>query len=114
MAAADRHGAQKRDRKREVPLDCGGSSTRRFGDPMARGPAPLDKLASEEESALIDEAVRELSEEYRELILWRDYANAPWDVVARETKRPSAAAARMMHARAMIELAKLARERGLR
>ena len=52
-------------------------------------------------------------EQYRELILLRNYAGASWESVAEETNRPSAAAARMMHARAVVELGKLLREAGV-
>lgn len=108
--AVDRHGAQKRDRKREVPLERPSVAGQ---DPEDGSPRPPEHAASEEETALVDAALRELPEEYRELILWRDYAGAEWDVVARETGRPTAAAARMMHSRAMVELGKLVRRRGL-
>ena len=54
-----------------------------------------------------------LPEEYRELILLRNYAGASWESVAEETGRPSAAAARMMHARALVELGKLVRAAGV-
>ncbi|MCK6446995.1 MAG: sigma-70 family RNA polymerase sigma factor [Planctomycetes bacterium] len=115
QAAADRHGAQKRDRKREVPLDRQKpSSSTHAEDGLADdAPQPFERAASEEEKLVIDDAIRELPEEYRELILWRDYANADWEVVARETGRPTAAAARMMHSRAMLELGKLVRKRGI-
>ncbi|MBI5433631.1 MAG: sigma-70 family RNA polymerase sigma factor [Planctomycetes bacterium] len=115
-AAADRYGALKRDRKREVPLspvNPASSSSPHGRDLSASGPLPIDEVAGEEEATLVDDAIRELPEEYRELILWRDYAGAEWDVVARETGRPTAAAARMMHSRAMVELTKLVRRRGL-
>jgi RNA polymerase sigma factor (sigma-70 family) len=118
-AAADHHGALKRDRRRDVPLtpagpgSSNGSNTPLAFDLSASGPQPFEKAQSIEHVALVDDAIRELPEEYRELILWHDFAGAEWEVVARETGRPSAAAARMMHARAMVELGKLVRKRGL-
>ncbi len=115
-AQADHFNAQKRDHRREVPLPRGSESasgSHATFDPPANGQLPVDSLANSEAAALVDECVRSLSDEYRNLILWREYAGADWDVVARETGRPSAAAARMMHARALVELSKAIRERGL-
>ena len=63
--------------------------------------------------ALLEQCVAELSEEYKELIILREYAGASWDEIARETGRPSPDAARMMHGKAMLELSKLLKERGL-
>ena len=106
IAAADYHNAKKRDHHRRVPLQVGsGEST----GPQVAGqePRPLDELADAEQSELVEDAIRQLPEEYRELIILRNYAGATWETVASETGRPSAAAARMMHARAIIELGKL-------
>jgi RNA polymerase sigma-70 factor (subfamily 1) len=114
-AAADYHGAQKRDRRREVPLpvvDPGMSSEDMRFDPTGREPTPLDKLTRAETTALVDACVHELAEEYREIILWRKNAGADWETVAEKTGRPSAAAARMMHARALFELQKLLKHKG--
>jgi RNA polymerase sigma-70 factor (subfamily 1) len=115
-AQADHFNAQKRDHRREVSLPIGSESSsgsRAMFDPPANAPLPIDALASREAREVVDSCVRGLSDEYRELIVWRDFAGAEWDVVARETGRPSAAAARMMHARALVELSKAIRERGL-
>lgn len=116
-AAADYHGAQKRDRRREVALPAvqpSANTTRLQFDVSATVSGPLDKIAASEEMHVVEECIRALPEEYRELIEWRDYANAGWEEIARHTKRPSAAAARVMHARAMVELGKLVRGRGLK
>ena len=48
-----------------------------------------------------------------ELILLRDYAGSSWEEIAAEVDAPSAAAARMMHARALAKLGALLRARGL-
>ncbi len=113
IAAADFHGAKKRDHKRTVPLQSTGSTTE---NPAARSateaPRPLDELADAEQSEIVEESIRNLPEEYRELIILRNYAGATWETVAAETHRPSAAAARMMHARAIIELGKLVKSGG--
>jgi RNA polymerase sigma-70 factor (ECF subfamily) len=110
IALADYHGARKRDLGRNVALP-------ELDDPASTSPLklehvdpstqPLDRIAAAEEVERLERALSELPEEYRELILLRNYAGASWEGVAEETNRPSAAAARMMHARAIIELGKL-------
>ena len=92
IAAPDYHGEKKRDELRQ--------------------PLPLEATASEEEQRIVEACLQELAEEYRELILLRNYAGASWETVAEETGLPSPAAARMAHARAMLELSKLVRARG--
>jgi RNA polymerase sigma-70 factor (ECF subfamily) len=117
IAAADYHGAKKRDQRRNVPLTSSPGSSQDLGRsgslPDERMPLPLDATASEEEQRIVEACLAELPEEYRELILLRNYAGASWESVAEETGRPSAAAARMMHARAMVELGKLVRAGGI-
>ncbi len=109
IAAADFHNAKKRDHRRNVPLQPAGSGSSESVLPEAAAdePRPLDALADAEQSERVEEAIRQLPEEYRELVILRNYAGATWETVAAETGRPSAAAARMMHARAIIELGKL-------
>jgi RNA polymerase sigma-70 factor (ECF subfamily) len=114
IAAADYHGAKKRDAARNISMTSSrgsGSITIAFPDDST---APLEKIAAREESAKVERCLDELPDEYRELIVLRNYAGASWEVVAEETDRPSAAAARMMYSRAMLELGKLLREKGLR
>jgi RNA polymerase sigma-70 factor, ECF subfamily len=117
-AAADYHGAKKRDKRRNVSLSSaiGDSSSVPAASllPDARDPRPLDLAATEEEQRIVEKCMSDLGEEYRELILLRNYAGASWETVAEETGRPSAAAARMMHTRAIVELAKLVRAEGVR
>lgn len=112
IAAADYHGARKRDKRREVPLPSVGSSGSESSfrpEIAADATLPIDGLAAREQVAIVEGCLAELPADYRELILLRNYAGASWELVAEETGRPSAAAARMMHARAMIELGKLVR-----
>jgi RNA polymerase sigma-70 factor, ECF subfamily len=116
LAAADHHGAKKRDRKREVQISGNVSQNGEDSAPFevaAETRPPLEKLSDGEQTDLVECCVRELDEEYRELIILRDYAGASWEAVAEQTGRPSAAAARMMHARALIELGRLIRKRGV-
>jgi RNA polymerase sigma-70 factor (ECF subfamily) len=107
MAAADHFGAQKRDAAKEVPLKFGDESGPIGVDPAASELPPLQKLSEQEQLLALESAIAELPEQYRELIILRDYTGASWEDVAEQTGRPSAAAARMMHAKALIELGKL-------
>lgn len=115
LAAADHHLAQKRDQRRNVPLAVQpGADTRPFTIAFAdEGTRPLEGLVAAEEAALVDDCLERLSEEYRELIVLRNFVGASWEEVAEATGRPSPSAARMMHARALVELGKLARQAGL-
>jgi RNA polymerase sigma-70 factor (ECF subfamily) len=116
IAAADYHGARKRDHALNVSLTHTTRPTPSGRAPIEhvdQGTQPLEKLAASEETELVERALDRLPEEYRELILLRNYAGASWEAVAEETNRPSAAAARMMHARAVVELGKLLREAGV-
>ncbi|HVS09278.1 MAG TPA: sigma-70 family RNA polymerase sigma factor [Planctomycetota bacterium] len=107
LAAADRQSAARRDKRREVPLS--GAMAQLAADATA----PPDRVERDEAIEAIEQCIRELPEPLRELILARDYAGASWESVAQLTGRPSADAARVMHARALSELARLARARGL-
>jgi RNA polymerase sigma-70 factor (ECF subfamily) len=113
IAAADFHGAKKRDSRRDVPLSgpTGDSQTVSVSRGLEDGrePGPLDRIADAEEQARVESCLEHLPEEYRELILLRNYAGASWESIAEETGRPSAEAARMMYARALVELGKLLR-----
>jgi RNA polymerase sigma-70 factor (ECF subfamily) len=110
IGLADFHGARKRDHARNVPmpeLDHPSSTSPLKLEHVDGSTQPLEKIVRNEEVDRVVRAIAELSEEHRELILHRNYMGASWEAVAKETGRPSAAAARMAHARAMIELGKL-------
>lgn len=108
--AADHHRAQKRDAARAVPLEVGREDGGR-DDPAATGPSPGEEAARGERLALVEECIAELPDEYRELIVLRDYVGESWEEVARQTGRPSPDAARMMHATALVELTRRVRAR---
>jgi len=110
-AAADHHGAHKRDARREVPLAGTGAGDGEDAglDPAASGLLPQDLADRGERQALLERCLHELPEAYRELILLRDYAGASWEAVAEHAGRPSADAARMMHAKALVELGRRVR-----
>lgn len=86
--------AQKRDRRLEVPLEVpasgGGDGDELFErDLAADEPQPEDRAALMEFGDLIDEAMRELSDEHREVILLRDYFGGEWPFVAEQLGRGS-------------------------
>ena len=64
-----------------------------------------------EEANIVEECVGELPPQYREIIVLRDYIGYGWEAIAKEHGRPSVDAARMMHARARLELDKQVRGR---
>jgi RNA polymerase sigma factor (sigma-70 family) len=111
--AADKAKAAKRSAARIVPLEtmAADASGNMKLDPQEPSLPPLALVEQVEQGAIVEDCLRELKPEHRELILHRDYMGASWDVVAKETGRPSAAAARMMHAQALVELGKLVGKR---
>ena len=80
--------------------------------PAATGASPSMEVAGREEKERFEECLELLPEDYREVILLRDFAGAPWEEVAQALGKPSAGAARMLHARAMAELASVYRRSG--
>ncbi len=74
-------------------------------------PGPGNRVASPGEAGIVEKCISELPEEYREIIVLRDYIEYGWEDVAREYKRLSIDAARMMHAKAMVELERRIRKR---
>lgn len=102
--------ASKRDHNRLARLDdLLGFSEKRF-DPASDETLPEGKVWREELCAIVDECVQELSDEYREMILLRDYARADWATIVEATGAPSAGAAQTKHVRARTALSvKLAR-----
>ena len=107
--AADYVKAAKRDVAREVPLaGTGPDSDESMGiDPVASGMLPADALSIGEQTLVVEQCLEQLSDEYRELVVLRDYVGMSWDQIAEVTGRPSPDAARMKHATAMASLARL-------
>jgi RNA polymerase sigma-70 factor (ECF subfamily) len=117
IRAADYHGAQKRNQDRRMHIQSlsgsGNMSDTQSYQLPGDVPKPDDQVAGIEEEELLERCVSELDDEYRELIILREYAGASWEEIARETGRPSSDAARMMHGKAMLELSKLLKEKGV-
>lgn len=113
--AHDHATAQRRDRRREVPLQPAGppgdTEAGREDHLAANDTLPEDRAARGELAELVDEAMAELSEEHREVILLRDYSGASWDEVRVALGRASAGAVQELHRRAWIRLRRLVRPR---
>jgi len=112
--AADYHYAQKRDGRRQQSLRVtpGSDSSDDFQMELPSDERPpLEGVIGGEQLAAIEEAIPDLSPEYREVILIRDYEGGSWATVAELLGSPSPDAARMLYARAITELTRLVRVR---
>ena len=112
--ASDYLGAQKRDSRREVAMTRVRSSmaSGEFTfDPESKVPSPIEELSRLERQELLDECVAELSPDYREVILLRDFAGASWEYITEQMGRVTPRATAMLHARAKVALLKVARQR---
>ena len=53
---------------------------------------------------MVEREIHQLPDQYRELIILRHFVGLSFREIAEETGRPSEGAARMMHAKAVVEL----------
>jgi RNA polymerase sigma-70 factor (subfamily 1) len=110
--------AQKRDPSRERHI--------RTGDPPSadshisgvvvqhEGPTPSQILSRSELEELIDACVERLEpQDYREVILLRDYYGSDWEVIREQMDRPTVEAARELHRRAHGKLREKMRKYGV-
>lgn len=112
--ASDYLGALKRDSRRELALTRVKNSMESGEftlEPESRVPSPIEELARLERQELLDECVAELSPDYREVILLRDFAGASWEYITEQMGRVTPRATAMLHARAKVALLKIARTR---
>jgi len=105
--------AERRAAVREVALAGTGDDEGSSIDPPSPGNSPSLEVRSVEEQGLIEECLHELPENYRELILLRDFAGTAWEEIADSIGAASPDAARMMHTRARTQLGKLLQARGI-
>jgi RNA polymerase sigma-70 factor (ECF subfamily) len=97
--------AEKRDVARVQPLtpssgDGSGSSR----SPADTQEAPSERAFRAEVRELLDEIVAGLPDDYREVVLLRDYHGADWATVARALSARSLHAAQQLHQRAWIKV----------
>jgi len=115
--AVDYHRAKKRDWKRETPLTFPSThscqdSGQVSNDIATNSEVPLERASLKEQQERVEVGIAGLSPDLREVIVLRDYLGLAWELVAEQTGHPSPAAARMKHARALIELGRRLREGG--
>jgi len=108
-----RHGAQVRDHARERPLDAtldrSSLALRRLLG--AGGESPSAFAHRREQEVLVADALAELGDDAREVIVLRSLQELEWADVGRRMAR-SPDAARVLWARALRRLGKILRERG--
>ena len=110
---ADQMDAEKRSTARDVHMsELGANSTDGDGnfELPDQAPGPSDSATTSEEQEILDRAIARLSDEYRELILLRDYMGHSWSEVAAHTEAPSPDAARMKYSTARAQLSILVTE----
>ena len=98
------------DRNMEIEIDLGGGSTTISLPALDEEALPPEEAYKAEVREILDDSMAELPENYREVILLRDYAGASWDYVARE-RGTSVPAAEQLYRRAWIRLRRIARPR---
>jgi RNA polymerase sigma-70 factor (subfamily 1) len=111
IKAAARHArAAKRNRAVERALDHVQTSLSNGSirlEPIADTSLPIEKAAKGEQRSRLHEAMAQLSDDQRRAIALREYAEASWQEIAEELGQPTPDAARMFHARALVQLKKL-------
>lgn len=102
----DRVQAQRRALDRERPLSEAGSGARTesSGD-------PAHQAERTEIREILDEAIAGLPEDYREVIVLRDYCGADWASIAPRVGRDGVHAAQQLHQRAWMRVRRSAAAR---
>ena len=114
MAASEHQSRQKRDPGRERALRFVQDSQRSGElnlEPAASVTAPLSALIHDENLEQLEECLGELKEEWREVVLLREYAGASWPTIQGILGVSSPDAARMLYSRAITELTLQLRKR---
>lgn len=105
----------KRDKRREVHIadDGRGSVDERTPGMIVAGDgdSPPEAASRRELAQIVDEAVAELPDDYREVIMLRTYSGGSWEFVTREMGRPNPDATRQLHRRARMRLARIVRRK---
>lgn len=114
-ARADYWSAKKRNVDREVPLDRrkadGEGST---GPALHADTSPiLEKVVRSDRSRTLEECLLLLKPDRREVILQRDFLGLSWTEIKEELGLNTESAARELRNRALVELSRLLRERGV-
>lgn len=113
--AAQRWSTEKRDDARLTSIDAQADDgvARRVRDLTARVTGPVTRAVRGERDAALEEALDELSEEHREVIVLRHMVGLSHAEIADRIGRPSESAAREFYRRARAKLAIALRGKGL-
>ena len=101
-------GAEMRNMKREASIEScqpGGAHSGVGLELATESASPGSRAAQREMEGIMDECLSELPENYREVILMRDFADGSWEFVAEQVGSPSADAAKHLYQRAWAKLA---------
>ena len=107
--AHDFFTAERRDVDRVVALDGEWAAVAR--DRSGDTPSPHDAAERKELHEVLDDCMTELTPEYQEVILLRDYSGGSWEYVTQALGSPTIHAAQELHRRAWIRLRRLVRPR---
>ena len=103
-----RHYGQKRNRDLEGGADPEWGDAGKDWALQPHQPLTPDQEVSRKEIfAIVDDAVSQLPDDEREVVLLRSYHGGSWAFVAEQMGRPSEDAARQLHRRARMRLARL-------
>ncbi|MAB78331.1 MAG: hypothetical protein CMJ89_03155 [Planctomycetes bacterium] len=103
--------AKKRDRGREKPLAAPPMSSVASVQFPAEQTAMSDRAFKTEIRELMDAAMMELPDDYREVILLRDYSGGDWDYIAEVLGSKNKRICQSLHRRAWVRLARLVGEK---
>jgi RNA polymerase sigma-70 factor (ECF subfamily) len=99
--------ARKRDRHREQALQhlrVALSSGEIKLEPSADLAPPLEELANAEQVEILEDCLKDMRDDYREVLILRNYVGGSWSYIADELERPSEEAARKLYRRAKLDL----------
>lgn len=107
------HTAERRDAGREqaLPQRAPNMESSVAWDVIAEDLPPPEQLSERERQLLVDDCIRELRDDHREVILLRDFAGASWDYITMTLAKESKGAAQQLHRRARVALGELLRKR---
>jgi len=101
-------GAEMRNMNREASMESCQLGAAHSGPSLelaAETKGPGSRAAQREMEVIMDECLAELPENYREVILMRDFADGSWEFVAEQIGSPTADAAKHLYQRAWAKLA---------
>lgn len=113
--ANDYFSRDKRNVDLQVAMDFGSGANEASDQPVYQGtsddPLPEEEAWRRELRDILDDSMTKLPEEYREVILQRDYYGAEWPEITELVGKPTVHAAQEFHRRAWIKLRRIVRPR---